>query len=298
MKNIYRNAVRTVVILVMLIPLFAQAQTIRLTFANAENTNDGTDDYYEADIYIETADGLADFKVGSGQIYFNYNTLAFGENVKANGNFEVIATNPDYLVGQYIDAAPANIYGTQVINDNITSRVSWAFLQSFSSSTFAVNNVTSTPVKLMRVKFKYIDVNELPDVSFVNDNAELSMAVDQFFTACGSAGGGMFDAADCTNYQGTQIMGGIYENGGAVLSTDNVNLVAGISLYPNPASDMVYIKSAHQIRQVEVYNGIGQVVFKQKGNTETIDISHLESAMYFVKLSTDSASKTIKLIKK
>ena len=73
--------------------LITQAQNIEFTFANAEITNDGTDDYYEVDILVATVDNLADFKMGVGLLYINYNNAAFGENIKNNGH--VIFSYPD-----------------------------------------------------------------------------------------------------------------------------------------------------------------------------------------------------------
>ncbi|MFD1005660.1 hypothetical protein, partial [Winogradskyella aquimaris] len=126
--------------------LFVRAQDIHFTFDNAEMTNDGVNDFYEVDVLIQTLNGTGSFKLGSGQLYFNYNTVSFGENVAANNKIEITHPNAGgYIAGQYVDAAAADIYGGFTINDNTTSRVSWAFSQVFSSSTFANDNVDDTP---------------------------------------------------------------------------------------------------------------------------------------------------------
>ncbi|WP_143569894.1 hypothetical protein, partial [Tenacibaculum agarivorans] len=159
------------------------SQNISFSFVNARNTNDGTDDYYEADIYIASD---TDFILGSGQIYFNYNTAAFGENVDASGNFTM--ETPD---GCILDTAfgsgifdPVG-YKDFVVNDNTTSRVSTAFQQSSSEFAFTAfgitSNVTSTPSHLYSIKFKYIDTNESPNVTF----EATDLFTGQFFTACG-----------------------------------------------------------------------------------------------------------------
>ena len=195
------------------------SQNISFSFVNARNTNDGTNDFYEADIYIASD---TDFIVGSGQIYFNYNTAAFGENVHANSNFTMETPDGcilDIAFGSGI-FAPVG-YKDFIVNDNTTSRVSTSFQQS--SSVFAFNssgitsNITSTPTHLYSIKFKYVDVNESPDISF--ESADLF--TNQFFTACGpSTGSDASDVpADCTNHPGTQITGDTFDSTGATLPT-------------------------------------------------------------------------------
>ena len=61
------------------------AQDINFTFANAVNTNDGSNDFYEVDVLIEST---VDFKLGSGLLYINYNTAAFGTNVSGRLYFK------------------------------------------------------------------------------------------------------------------------------------------------------------------------------------------------------------------
>ena len=73
----------------MIITLSLNAQNIEFTFDNAQITNDGTFDYYEADVMIAAVDGQADFKLGIGQIYINYNPLAFGNNIYTSGGLEI-----------------------------------------------------------------------------------------------------------------------------------------------------------------------------------------------------------------
>ncbi len=71
------------------------------------------------------------------------------------------------------------------------------------------------------------------------------------------------------------------------------------SLYPNPASDSVFIKgNLSELTKVEIYNINNQLVKTLTSKLDQIDISNLESAVYLVKLYNDAGSKTMKLIKK
>lgn len=184
------------------------AQNISFSFVNAKNTNDGVNDYYEANIYIASD---VDFKLGSGQIYFTYNTAAFGNNIHTNNNFEY--SQPlGSILGETYSGFPA--YKDFIVNDNTTSRVSTSFQQGLSSGTITANNITTTPKHLFSIKIKYTDVNEEPTVAFETG----SVFLDQFFTACGPTS---FGFPDCTNEPGTQILGDSYNSTGAII-TDGI----------------------------------------------------------------------------
>ncbi|MDC1162042.1 T9SS type A sorting domain-containing protein [Tenacibaculum sp.] len=187
-------------LLLLFISTITLGQDISFTFSNARNTNDGIDDYYEADIYIAST---VDFKLGSGQIYFTYNTAAFGTNIKANGNFEYLQPSGSILGEVY--GFPA--YKDFIDNDNTTSRVSTSFQQGVSSGTITANNVTSTAKHLFSIKIKYTDVTKAPMIAFETGGVFL----DQFYTACGPA---TFGFPDCTNSAGSQLFGDLFDSTG------------------------------------------------------------------------------------
>jgi len=69
----------------------------------------------------------------------------------------------------------------------------------------------------------------------------------------------------------------------------------GAKIYPNPAKNMLHVESAG-LTQVEVFNIIGQSVLSINENLEIVDISHLQSGVYFVCLKTNNGEKTLKLV--
>jgi len=181
--------------LLLLIKFVAIAQNITLSIENAAITNDGTDDYYEMDVYIETD---ADYIQGSGQFFLNYNEAAFGSNIFASGGITYERPLTSILGSQTVGV---DNYNTFVVNDNITSRVSYLWQQFWSSGAIGADNITSVPVLLVHVKMKMIDVGASTDVCF--DDFSHPAFDDQFFTACGPT---TFAGADCFNYPGTQIL--------------------------------------------------------------------------------------------
>ena len=283
-----------------------QAQTIELSFANAQNTSDGTHDYYEVDVMVRTFDGMADFKMGAGQFYINYNTAAFGENIYDNDNKEtdgVEVTFPNdgsaegYIVGQGIDFSSAfKIYGTLQLNNNTDFRLSYSHQQIYSSGTFAANNITATLQKLVHIKMRYIDVSQDPMVIFEDNEGVVDSARDQFFTACGPSASSVADPATCAANPGNQIIDAVFDSNGATLSIDKPELANDqLSIYPNPTSDVLNIASGHNIQNVEMFDVLGKSV-KRVSNSKSIDVSDLKTGVYFVKVWTDNGQDAKKVV--
>lgn len=109
----------------------------------------------------------------------------------------------------------------------------------------------------------------------------------------GTLSGNLMDPAT-DNYAGQT---GTVEHNFATLSTVG-NELTGYSVYPNPATDVVTINGLeNELSKVEVYNITGQRVLTSTTNMETINVGTFNAGVYFVKLSTDVASTTIKLVK-
>ncbi|NMH88411.1 HYR domain-containing protein [Flavivirga algicola] len=83
----------------------------------------------------------------------------------------------------------------------------------------------------------------------------------------------------------------------ASLSLNDVNLDA-LRIYPNPATDTVTIaNNGAKLDKLEVLNLNGQLLISETNNLKQIDISQLNTGVYFVKLHTEYGSKVMKLIK-
>lgn len=69
--------------------------------------------------------------------------------------------------------------------------------------------------------------------------------------------------------------------------------------YPNPTKNILNLSYNKEISNVEVFNLIGQKVSETKlnANSGQVDTSNLASGAYFVKVTSNNASKTIKVIK-
>jgi len=297
MRTNYLNTMRTAMITGMLfIGAMVQGQDIHFTFANGQNTSDGVNEYFEIDVMVQTINDTGDLKLGSGQLYFNYNRDAFGEDVAESGGLEVSYANEGgYLCGQMLDGGAMDVYGAFIKNDNTLSRVSWNFSQIFSESTFDASNVTSEPRKLVHLKLRYTNVHEDPMLRFEDGQ----MYDDQFFTACGSSERGNFDPVDCIGFPGIQLVNDTFDSSGARLSAPEILTDLGISAYPNPTFGMIYLKGdIMSLTQVEILTLTGQRVMVIRNNLESIDLTALEGAVYYMKLISLERTSMVKIIKK
>lgn len=77
-----------------------------------------------------------------------------------------------------------------------------------------------------------------------------------------------------------------------VESTVEENL---ISIYPNPSKGMFNISTTKKIEKVEIYNALGQIVYKNNFKKE-MDLSHLSKGVYMVKFINDKSSAIRRII--
>jgi hypothetical protein len=88
-----------------------------------------------------------------------------------------------------------------------------------------------------------------------------------------------------------------------------VNIVLGVSkleifdfkIYPNPFSDKIYFENSRIYNyDLAVLNSVGQVVrqIQPDSNSQSIDLTELKAGIYFLRISAQGITKTMKIIKK
>ncbi len=75
--------------------------------------------------------------------------------------------------------------------------------------------------------------------------------------------------------------------------------VANIVAYPNPVTDMLYLKNASDVKSIEVININGSVIYELKNtNANNISTSELMNGMYFLRVKTGNGVAVMRFIKK
>ena len=86
-----------------------------------------------------------------------------------------------------------------------------------------------------------------------------------------------------TKWNGCTLYTGEEKNNGDIIPDEN-----GFTIYPNPASDLIYINNANRdiIQAVEIYDITGQLLYtseiKDQSTTISIDIDFLHSGLYLL----------------
>ncbi|MCK4639175.1 MAG: T9SS type A sorting domain-containing protein [Bacteroidales bacterium] len=77
-----------------------------------------------------------------------------------------------------------------------------------------------------------------------------------------------------------------------------INFESTFSIYPNPAKKELFISSKNGIfiKEVNIYNQVGQIVLHKKRITRTIDVSKLHQGMYIIELVLNESKIREKLI--
>ncbi|OYU81169.1 MAG: hypothetical protein CFE23_05215 [Flavobacterium sp. BFFFF1] len=85
-----------------------------------------------------------------------------------------------------------------------------------------------------------------------------------------------------------------------VLKTDEVEVDKLFTIYPNPATDVLNVKSKDNttINSLSVYNTLGQVLLTATNPSESIQIESLPSGSYFIRINSDKGTSSSGFIKK
>jgi hypothetical protein len=83
----------------------------------------------------------------------------------------------------------------------------------------------------------------------------------------------------------------------AVLSTGHTN-ISGLKMYPNPVVDgTLYINTtANAEKAVVIYDVVGKQVLNTKTSTGSVNVSSLNSGIYFVNITEEGKTATMKLV--
>jgi alpha-tubulin suppressor-like RCC1 family protein len=83
----------------------------------------------------------------------------------------------------------------------------------------------------------------------------------------------------------------------SLATSDFLDAINTISLYPNPVKDVLYITTTTPIVTIVIYNSLGQEVKSVIGNQSQIDVSTIQTGIYLVKIITNDNQETVKIVK-
>ena len=77
-----------------------------------------------------------------------------------------------------------------------------------------------------------------------------------------------------------------------------VELTSSINIYPNPVNDRLYIETEVEVREVVVYDVFGRQQTTDNGQQTFIDVTNLNSGIYFVKVVAENGEVVKRFVKK
>ena len=84
----------------------------------------------------------------------------------------------------------------------------------------------------------------------------------------------------------------------ASLATYDAAKKEAFSVFPNPAVDVVHFNTDGKIVSAEIFDAAGKLVKSAKDGAKSVNVSSLAKGSYIVKVQTESAVHTAKIIKK
>lgn len=224
---------------------------------------------------------LADFGIAGD---FELTTGQFGIET-ISGAARSITVNVYTSDGNFPASYPGTLLGTQLVNVPATTADESVISYSFSTPITVAGTVSHIVVELVQAAS---DASSL----FIGATAEQTAI-------------GYLRSAPCglTTYGDPATLGFpsakfFITVSGNLLSIKDFSLDNSISIHPNPTNDVINlsVSKSVNINSVELYNIIGKLVLKTD-NAKSLDLSHLESGVYLLKVSTDLGSLTKKVIR-
>jgi beta-glucanase (GH16 family) len=85
----------------------------------------------------------------------------------------------------------------------------------------------------------------------------------------------------------------VYQGGSLGVESTVAN---NFTVYPNPTSDIIAIKTNENIDKVELYSTLGQLVINKNTAAKQIDVQHLNTGLYILKIYSGNTTITKKVI--
>ena len=109
--------------------------------------------------------------------------------------------------------------------------------------------------------------------------------------------GGISGTIDSNFEQASMIVDYVRVYQEVVLSTDkDLDLDSTLKLYPNPATDTIHISAKVALSSLALYDVYGKLVLKKETDSKSLDVSQLNSGIYFLEVSSNSEKVVKKVI--
>ena len=201
-------------------------------------------------------------------------------------------TYPDYQIYLSDGVEPANRqlnFSANIVGTQTQVRSGSLLIPAGSVSnngSFTFNIKFSTP-------YLYTGTNLVIEVRHTGSNGT-SSSIDAVGTTT-SGYGTLFTA--CWASSATVSQGNfsyVKINAGDMLGVKSVEIGGSTTVYPNPVKDQLFVKSANDVVELNIFNLVGQKVYSQKNSLKNpkINVSNLEKGSYIIQTIDKTGSST------
>ncbi|GGD13244.1 T9SS type A sorting domain-containing protein [Flavobacterium orientale] len=210
-------------------------------------------------------------------------------------NYDIYLSQSVSPPNRSLTSFPSNVVGAQtLVRSGGLSIPAGAFPSGSNPNPFGFQIVFST-------NWLYVGGDLLIEIRHTGYTGT-SRSVEAIGTAV-TGYGTLFSACWTGNYTGTSGSQGNFSvielRGQDALSIGDLDQML-FSVFPNPANDMLNFQAEVPLKNVNIYNNVGQLVYSQnlRNTFESIMVSGLHSGVYIAQLDTDYGVKTLKFVKK
>ena len=101
-----------------------------------------------------------------------------------------------------------------------------------------------------------------------------------------------------TEGNGTVLLDNLYFWNDTTAGIDDTTM-SQFTYYPNPVNDQLTIRAQSNVKDITVFNMLGQIVLRQSPNTKDclVDMAVMQSGAYFVQISIGNTVQTVRVLK-
>ncbi len=218
------------------------------------------------------------------------------ESSGASKTLETIDYNFSLSLDVFVKAEPESAMGSEIVLDLLNDEINFAEINfSIDNTIWAgsanwlseIEGITYDFNKWYKVRYD-VDLDQKTYVILLNDE----IIFEDYYDAGTNLVGldfFMFDYGSSFNIDNIEIK----PLDDLSINNQQKNIV---SIFPNPTSDFINIKTENKVESVEIFDYSGKLLLQQK--SKKINIQHLNQGNYLLKITTDKGSLTKKIIKK
>ncbi|MBW8361346.1 MAG: T9SS type A sorting domain-containing protein [Kaistella sp.] len=207
-------------------------------------------------------------------------------------NFQIFLSNGVDPANRQLDFA-ANVVGTQ------TQVKTGSLVVPAGALTFGSDPNAFSHILTFDTPYLYNGTNLVIEIRHTgndvgsrstNSTGTSTAGYGSLYTACWQGTSGVMQG----NFSFVQI------NSVSSLGVKSVEIDEGLSVYPNPVKDLLYVKSSGEISEFHVFNFVGQKIHSQKNTSKTpqLNVTNFPSGNYMLQLIYKNGnSSSVRFIK-